>query len=743
MNTAIGKPISRVDGRLKVTGGAKYAAEFNVPNLTYGVVLSGSIAKGKITEFDDSAALAVPGVLAIFSHKNRPRLAWLDLSYKDQDAPVGSPFRPLRDAEIKFSGQPIALVVAETFEVARYAATLIRVEYEQEPHETELEKHLDRAKKPGRGIPDLIKPPPPPDRGDFKKAFAEAPVKMAGEYVHMPEHHNPMELFASTVVYERDGKLTIYDKTQGAHNSQLYVSQVFNLPFRDVRVVSPFVGGAFGSGLRPQSQLFLAVLAARELKRNVRVSLTRQQMFTFGHRPATVQNIALGAKPDGTLTAMYHDAYAETSRFEDYTEVVVNWSGILHKCANVTLDYNLVPLDVYSPLDMRAPGGVTGVPAIETAMDELAYKLGVDPLELRLKNYTDYDDAQGRPFSSKELRECYRQGAERFGWNNRNPEPRSMRRGRSLVGWGMATGIWEANQMPARAEASLGVNGRLLVQSASADIGTGTYTIMTQIAADTLGLPPEYVTFRLGDTDLPVAPIEGGSWTAATVGSAVKLACEEVGRTLFRLARKQPGSPFAKMKFEDVFFAEGQMRLKTAPSAAVPLVDLVRLNGGRAVRETASSIPNLIQHKKYSRNVHSAVFAEVEVDEDFRTVVVKRVVTAIAGGKVLNPKTARSQILGGVVWGISKSIHEESVMDHRFGRFMNHNLAEYHLPVCADIHDIDVIFVEEHDTIVNPLGVKGLGEIGIVGVPAAVANAVFHATGKRVRDLPITLDKLL
>lgn len=743
MNTAIGKPLSRVDGRLKVTGGAKYAAEFNVPNLTYGVVLSSSIAKGEITRFDDAEALAVPGVLAVFSHQNRPRLAWLDMSYKDQDAPVGSPFRPLRDAEIKFSGQPIALVVAETFEVARYAATLIRVEYEEEPHETELEKHLDEAKKPGRGMPDLLKPPPPPDRGDFKKAYAEAPVKVAGAYVHMPEHHNPMEMFASTVVYERDGKLTIYDKTQGAHNSQLYVSQVFNLPFRDVRVVSPFVGGAFGSGLRPQYQLFLAVLAARELKRNVRVSLTRQQMFTFGHRPATVQNIALGAREDGTLEALYHDAYGETSRFEDYTEVVVNWSGILHKCANVTLDYNLVPLDVYSPLDMRAPGGVTGVPAIETAMDELAYELGMDPLELRLKNYTDYDHAQGRPFSSKELRECYRQGAERFGWSERNSEPRSMRRGRTLVGWGMATGMWEANQMPARAEASLGVNGRLLVRSASADIGTGTYTIMTQIAADTLGLPVDHVTFRLGDTDMPVAPIEGGSWTAATVGSAVKLACEEVGRTLFRLARKQPGSPFAKVKFEDVAFAEGWMRLKKNPSAGTPLLDLVRLNGGRAVRETASSIPNLIEHKKYSRYVHSAVFAEVEVDEDFRTVAVKRVVTAVAGGRVLNPKTARSQILGGVVWGISKSLHEESVMDHRFGRFMNHNLAEYHVPVCADVHDIDVIFVEEHDTIVNPLGVKGLGEIGIVGVPAAVANAVFHATGKRVRDLPITLDKLL
>jgi xanthine dehydrogenase YagR molybdenum-binding subunit len=743
MTAYIGKPINRVDGVAKVTGKAKYAAEYKAPDIAYGWVISSSIAKGKITHIDTDAALQLPGVIQVFSHENRPSLAWFDMSYKDQDAPPGSPFRPLRDATIKYSGQPIALVVADTFEVARYAASLIRVEYEKEEHQTDLEANLHRAREPKMGVASLLKPPPPKPRGDFEKAFNEAPVQVSGQYRHSVEHHNPMEMFATTVVYEKNDKLTIYDKTQGAPNSQLYVSQVFGMAFKDVRVISPFVGGGFGSGLRPQYQLFLAVLAARELKRSVRVSLTRQQMFTFGHRPATVQHISLGASNEGNITAIRHDAVGETSQFEDYTEIVVNWAGMLYPAQNVTLTYNLVPLDVYTPIDMRAPGGVTGVPAIECAIDELAYKVGMDPIELRLKNYTDRDMNEDLPYSSKELRECFRQGAERFGWANRNPEPRSMRNGHTLVGWGMATGIWDSMQMPARAEAVLTVNGKLRVSSATADIGTGTYTIMTQIAADTLGMPIEDVIFRLGDTDMPLAPIQGGSWTAATVGSAVKVACEDLGKKLFKMAQKMKNSSFADVKWGDVIFSDAHIRLKTNPAVAVSFLEIVGQNGGRAISEISSSFPNSQEQRKYARSVHSAAFVEVEVDEDFGTVRVTRAVTAVAGGRILNPKTARSQIIGGMVWGISKALEEESVMDHQFGRFMNHSLAEYHVPVNADIQDLDVIFVEETDLIVNPLGVKGLGEIGIIGMPAAVANAIFHATGKRVRDLPITLDKLL
>lgn len=743
MTKYIGKPMNRVDGVAKVTGKAKYAAEYFAPDMVYGYVVSSTIAKGKILHINTEEVLKIPGVIQIFTHKNRPGLAWFDISYKDQDAPPGSPFRPLRDAKIAYNGQPIALVVAETFELARYAASLVEVVYEEDDFETALEHNLDRAREPKAGVVTLLKPPPPKPRGDVEKALEASTYQTSGQHIHSIEHHNPMEMFASTVVYEKNGKLTIYDKTQGAPNSKLYVSQVFGLSFDDVRVISPFVGGAFGSGLRPQYQLFMAVLAALELKRSVRVTLTRQQMFTFGHRPATVQTISLGATADGTLDAIQHDAVGETSRFEDYTEIVSNWGGMLYPAENTKFTYNIVPLDVFTPLDMRAPGGVTGVPALEIEIDELAHRAGIDPVEFRLKNYTEKDMDSDLPYSSKELRECFRQGAERFGWASRNPQPRSMRKGKTLVGWGMATGIWDSNQMFARAEAVLTVNGKLRVSCATADIGTGTYTIMTQIAADTLGMPIEDVIFRLGDTEMPVAPIEGGSWTAATVGSAVKVACEDLGTKLFKMAKKMENSPFANVKQEEVVFADAHIRMKDDRSVAVSLRDIVATNGGRAVSETSTALPNVLKQRKYARAVHAAAFVEVEVDEDFGTVRVTRAVSAVAGGRILNPKTARSQIVGGMVWGISKALEEESVMDHQFGRFMNHNLAEYHIAVHADIQELDVIFVEENDEIVNPLGVKGLGEIGIVGMPAAVANAVFHATGKRVRDLPITLDKLL
>lgn len=744
----IGQPISRVDGPAKVTGNAKYAAEFNVPNLTYGVVVTSAIAKGRIVGIDDREALAQPGVLKVITYQNRPHIARLDINYKDQDAPAGSPFRPLQNDEIWFSGQPVALVVAETFEMARYAATLVRVAYHEDRHETNLEENLDQAKEPTPFPINIIKPLPPKSRGDAETAYAEASAKVSGEFVHQAEHHNPMEMFASTVVYEapRRGskpKLTIYDKTQGAPNSQLIVANMFGLPFKNVRVVSPFVGGAFGSGLRPQYQLYLAAMAALSLQRSVRVSLTRDQMFTLPFRPGTIQRIALSALPDGTLNSVHHEAFAETSRKEDYTETVVNWSGNLYRCDNASFDYKLVPLDINTPQDMRAPGGVTGVSVLEVAMDELAYEVGMDPVAFRAKNFTDYDQNEDRPFSSKQLLECYRQGAERFGWAKRNPKPGSMRDGDVLIGWGMASGVWDANQMPARAEAVLGVNGKLRVSSATADIGTGTYTVMTQIAAETLGLPIEDVLFRLGDTDMPLAPIQGGSWTAATVGSAVKTVCEDLGKTLFKLAQKMPDSPFRKAKFADVTFVDKQLRLANDPSVSVPLTQIVAQNGGKAVRETSTSLPNMLKQRKFTRATHSAVFAEVRVDPDFKTVTVSRLVGAVAAGRIINPKTARSQIVGAMVWGMSKALHEESVRDNHVGRFMNHNFAEYHIPVCADVHDMDVIFVEEHDDIVNPLGAKGLGEIGIVATPAAIANAIFHATGKRVHELPITLDKLL
>ncbi len=746
MSTAfIGKPTSRVDGRAKVTGRAKYAAEYHVQNLAYGWVISSSVARGKIARIDTTSARSLPGVLEVFSHENNPGLAWFggnawfDSSYRDEVAPPGSPFRPFHDANIQFSTQPVALVVADSLGLARHAASLVKVEYETTNHETNLMEQLKRAydPPPRNGMPRVPSP-----RGYADAALRRAAVQVNSEY-HVPvEHHNPMECFATTAVWEGDGKLTVYDKTQGCQNVQNYLCNVFRLSKENLRVLSPYVGGAFGSGLRPQYQVFLAVLAALALKRPVRVTLTRQQMFSFGHRPATWQRVALGAALDGTLEALLHEAIGETSRFEDYSETVVNWSGLLYQCDNVQLSHKVVPLDFHTPTDMRAPGAVWGVFALECAMDELAVKLGVDPVELRLKNYADNDQNENLPFSSKELRECYRQGAERFGWSRRGPKTASMRAGNDRIGWGMATGCWAAEQQNASAKAELTWDGKLTVSSATADIGTGTYTIMTQIAAEMLGLPLEDVTFKLGDSSLPTSPVEGGSWTASTIGSAVKSACDQLRGKLFHLAQTMDGSPLTGVRMIDVTFSDGRILLNRDSSHSVALAEVMRHAKVHALEEEATGQPAANQ-SKFARYSHSATFAEVMVDEDFGTVRVTRVVTAVAAGRILNPKTARSQVLGGIVWGIGSALEEESVIDHHYGRFMNHSLAEYHVPVNADIHDIEVIFVAEQDDVVNPLGVKGLGEIGIVGVAAAIANAVHHATGKRIRELPITPDKLL
>lgn len=739
MKTAyIGKATNRVDGRAKMTGVAKYAAEYNVQNLAYGYVVSSTIARGKIRSIDATAALQLPGVLQVFTHENSPRLAQTDDNYRDDVAPPGSPFRPLYNEEIKYSAQPVALVVADSFELARYAASLVRIEYEIEAHATDLYDECERAYEPK--LRDFV--PPPLRRGNAEKALAEAAVKIEAEYRAPVEHHNPMEPFATTVLRDENGRLTVYDKTQGVQNIQNYLCNVFGCSKDELRVISRFVGGGFGSGLRPQYQVFLAVLAARELKRSIRVSLTRRQMFSFSHRPETWQRVALGSKPDGTLQAVIHEAIAETSRFEDYTENVVNWSDTLYRCDNVKLSYKVVQLDVYTPGDMRAPGAVWGLYALECAMDELAFKIGIDPIELRLKNYAEWDQNEGKPFSSKELRACYQLGAERFGWGRRPPKPRSMREGDTLIGWGMAGGIWDAFHVSADAKAMLTADGKLTVSSATADIGTGTYTIMTQIAAETIGLPIENVTFDLGDSSLPKSPVEGGSFTAVTVGSAVKAVCEKMCNKLFQLARKIDGSPLAGSNMDDVMFVDGQIQLRNDPSRAISLIEAMRQGGLETIEEEASAGPEP-EEMQYSHYTHSAVFAEVRVDQDLGTVRATRVVSAIAAGRILNPKTARSQVLGAIVMGIGTALEEESVIDHAFGRFMAHNLADYHVPVNADVRDIEVIFVEEQDGAGNTLGVKGLGEIGIVGVAAAIANAVFHATGKRIRDLPITLDKLL
>ena len=737
----IGSAQRRVDGPLKVTGGAKYVAEFSAPDLAYGWVVSSAIAKGSIVDIDVSAAECAPGVIKVFTHENRPRTAWFDRSYRDQVAPPGHPFRPLHSERILHSGQPIALVVAETLEEARHAATLVKTSYDSQPPAVDVETERQHAYVPPKKRSGIA--PPPPPRGDAEGAFASSPITVSHDYRVAVEHHNPMEMHATTVVWEGEGKLTVHDKTQGVQNSQSYITGVFGLKAKNVRVHSPYIGGAFGLGLRPQHQLFLAVMASLELERSVRVSLTRDQMFTFGHRPDTVHTISLGADADGRLQSIQHYALQETSQFEDYQENTVNWSGLIYACDNVKLTYELAKLDVHTPCDMRAPGAALGVYALESAMDELAYATGVDPVELRLVNYSDRDQNEDKAFTSKELRACYREGAERFGWSRRTPEPRSMTDGTELVGFGMATGAWEAQMMKTAARAVLRLDGTLEVATATADIGTGTYTILSQIGADALGVPIEEVVALVGDSSLPTSPPEGGSWAAASAGSAVQAACYAVREQLLKHARSIDGSPLANAGLEHVTFENGFVALTGDPAARVSYADAMTAAGVDKLEAEETAAPDSKTQKTHSGYTHSAVFAEIRVDEELGVVRVVRVVNAVAAGRILNTQTARSQILGGVVMGIGMALHEESMADPKLGRFMNHNFGEYHIPTNADIRDIDVIFVHEPDDKASPIGVKGLGEIGIVGTAAAIANAVFHATGKRVRHLPITIDKLL
>ncbi len=729
----VGAPTSRIDGPAKVTGAAKYAAEFGAAELAFGFVVDSPITKGRIKGIDASAALQVPGVLDVLTHKNRPRLADNDKAWKDDVAPEkGSPYRVLYDDRIVFNRQPVALVLAEDGDIARFAASLVLVDYEKEENITDLEAERANSFK-------VEKDQRP--RGNAQKAFADSPIRHEAEYVIPTEYHNPMELYGSTAVWEGDGKLAVYDKTQGVQNVQRYLCSVLEKNSDDIHVLGPFMGGGFGSGLRPQHQVVLAALGALKLQRSVRVVFTRQQMYALGHRPATIERVALGANADGSLNSLNHEAIAETSQFEDFSRNDTGWGNLLYTSPNAYSAHKLVRLDVPTPADMRAPGAATGVYALESAMDELAVALKMDPLALRLKCYSDSDQNRDVPYTSKRLRECYQQGAAAFGWEKRSSEPRSMREGTELVGWGMATGVWEALQMPATVRIALAADGYAEISCATSDIGTGTYTIMAQVAADALGLPMENVSIKLGDSTLPQSPVEGGSWIAASVCNAIVNTAGDVREELLRLAKRMPGSTLMDATADDVTLVNGRIVRIKGLERGVLIADAMR--SGTVDRLEKEKTNEFAKRDTHAQNVHSAIFAEVKIDEQLGIIRVTRVVNAVAAGRILNLKTAHSQIMGSVVWGIGMALHEETLYDHRFGRIMNANIAEYHVPVNADVHDIKVIFVDEPDGLINRLGVKGLGEIGIVGVAAAIANAIYHATGNRIRDLPITLDKVV
>jgi len=522
-----------------------------------------------------------------------------------------------------------------------------------------------------------------------------------------------------------------------------YLAVAFGIAEADVLVISPFVGGAFGMSLRPNQSPALAAMAARELKRPVKLALTRQQMFTTsGYRPDTWQKVSLGADNKGKLSAIIHENITNTSSYEDYSENTVSVARMTYACPNVSLDYKVVKTDLPTPSPMRAPGAVSKMFALECALDELAHQLKIDPIELRLINYAETDPDSGKPWTSKELRAAYRQAAARFGWSKRNPDPRSMRDGKLLVGWGMATAIWGAFQMPSSIRIAVRADGTALAQASASDMGPGTYTVITMIAAEHLGMPIEKVKFELGRSDFPPAPHQGGSWTTASVGAAAVGAARLIRNKLVELAKKDANSPFKNATAGQLQFENGKVFLKSNPAQTLSYVEILRGNNLSEIVETYEAKPSP-KREKYATATHGAQFAEVKVDPDLGTVRVTRIVEATACGKVMNLKTSHSQEMGGAVWGIGMALHEATEVDHRYGRIVNPNLANYHVPVNADVYQIETDFVEEEDKIVNELGVKGMGEVGMIGIPAAIANAVFHATGRRIRDLPITPDKLL
>ncbi|MFL5312165.1 MAG: xanthine dehydrogenase family protein molybdopterin-binding subunit [Myxococcales bacterium] len=732
--TTVGKPLVRADGRAKVTGEARYSYEVQVPGAAYAVLVTSGTAKGRIAEIDTRAAEREPGVLAIIT----PRTA-LRLPGKPQGEPPDRVVQVLQDDRILFSNQPVAVAVADTLERATHAALLVRVRAEPEPHSVRVEDELDRA-FPHDIIAGGRKQEPDSAHGDAARGLREAEGRIEQAYEVQPETHNPMEPHATVAAWTAPDRVTIHDSSQWVFAVRNKIANAFAIPKENVRVLTKFVGGGFGCKGSPWSHVLIAALAAKQVGRPVKLALTRQQMFGMvGGRPQTLQSVALGARRDGELTAVRHASTSATSRFDVFVEAAALQARHLYACPNIETKHRVVRLDIGTPTFMRAPGESSGSFAVESALDELAHALALDPLALRLKNHAEIDPSEGKPFSSKALRQCYAEGARRFGWEKRAAKPRSQTRDGLLVGMGMATASYPANFSPASAVARMLPDGSAQVESGTVDLGTGTYTVMAQVAADALGLPYEKVRFDLGDSEMPEAPISAGSMTAASVGSAVLLTCAALREKLLQLAVADPASPLHGARAEEVRVEEGRL---AAQGRTDTYADVVRRSGGKPVEARSKAAPGE-ERKKYTNLAFGAQFAEVLVDPDLGSVRVSRMVGVFAPGRVLNARTARSQLMGGMVWGIGMALLEHSVYDEKLGRIMSRDLADYHVPSNADVGVVEPYFVEEQDEHVNPAGVKGVGELGLCGAAAAIANAVFNATGRRIRTLPITPDKLL
>ncbi|MBW4498899.1 MAG: xanthine dehydrogenase family protein molybdopterin-binding subunit [Scytonema hyalinum WJT4-NPBG1] len=781
VSATVGAPVDRVDGRLKVTGSATYAAEPKIENLAYAVLVQSAIANGRIRDIDTRDAERAPGVLAVVTHRNAPQLK--ELGQRVEGAFSEEKLLPLQSDRVHYAGQHVAVVVAETLEQAEHAATLVGVAYDEQQPAVELSREMPRAYQPQKffGTEDLqIR------RGRAGEAFAAAEVKVDQTYTTQIEHHNPMEPHATIAVWEGD-RLTLYDPTQWPIGARNMVAAILGLAQDRVRVVSPFVGGGFGCKAFVWAHTILTAVTARQIKRPVKLVLRRQQMFTsVGHRARTVHQLSLGASRDGKLSSVRQVATTHTSQVGEFLEPCGLSTRLLYAVPNLEITYNGVRLNLGTPMALRGTEGSTDCFVLECAMDELAYELGIDPIDLRLRNHAEVNPHTNKPWSSKHLKECYRIGAERFGWSRRNPQPRAMRDGHYLIGYGMATSTFPGVRSPATVRARIMADGSAIMQSATHDMGVGTYTIMAQIAADTLGLPVERVRVELGDSRLPHAPVGGGARTVASVGPAVKAACKMARGQIVRAALADSQSPLSGRREEEIAFGQGRLFLRDEPSRGEAYADVLRraqlpmvescattplatttppVNEEAVTEEsnttaggspegrsgaagsacvTVRADPDVdMNQDRYAFQSFGAQFCEVGVDEDLGTVRVRRFTNVFDIGRVINEKTARSQAHGGVVWGIGMALTEETVYDNRNGRPVVRSLADYHVPVNADVPDIDVQFLGIPDPHINSFGARGIGELSMNGVAAAIANAIYHATGKRIRDLPITPDKLL
>jgi xanthine dehydrogenase YagR molybdenum-binding subunit len=756
-----GKPISRIDGRLKVTGKATYAAEFNQPNMAYAFPVRATIAKGRIASIDDGAVKKEPGVLSVLSYKNALKLKPLDRQAQQQAgaAFLGETLPPLQDNQVHYIGQFIAVVIAETYEQARAAAYKLKVRYTVEEAATDLRSALPNSKKPTK----LMGQEAQVNEGKAAAPLAASAHRVDHSYAIPVEHHHPMEPHATVAVWDGTDKLTLYDATQGVGNTSAIAAYFLGLQKENVRVVAPFVGGGFGSkGLWLHT--LLVAMAAKATGRPVKLALTRQMMQTnVGHRAATIQQVSLGADATGKLSVIRHhtDTYTNLTEF---FEPSGKQSLVLYQAPLREVTYNVTQLNRGAPTFMRAPGETPGTFALESAMDELAYELKMDPVQFRIANHTTKDPIKGHDFSSEFLIDCYQIGAAKFGWSNRKMEPRQQRNGKYLVGYGMATATYPGGRSAASVKVTMNANGEVTVMTASIDIGTGTYTVLAQTVADSLGVPVDKIQVKIGDSSLPPAPLAGGSQTTASIHPAAREACVLLRKELAALAIADPSSKLNGRNPQEIGYADGKLFITGDEQKSDSYTDILQrakrteleacattqpISGGGLTIPGALCTPTEIPAdqnsdiKQYAFHSFGAQFAEVWVDEDLGTIRVKRFTSVQDVGRIMNEKTARSQIIGGVIFGIGAALMEATEYDKRWGNAVIRTLADYHVPVNLDVPPIEVHFIGKPDPHISPIGARGIGEIGITGVSAAIANAVFNATGKRVRDLPLTPDKLV